>query len=416
MDAVAHDRVGSLSRTVLCVGPGELERRSPDGGRDPSGRTRVSYLNCVPSTPRRHVANGNRKPADQEMRFDLALAMNQSWETTLEIARTAERAGLHGLHTSDHLSGVTGEDADRDCFEAWSMLAALAASTQRLRLGVMVSGNTYRHPVILAKMAATIDHVSGGRVELGIGTSWSRGDHDSYGIPFPPYRERCEALAEALEIIHLLWSGSRSDFRGRHYTLHNAPFAPKPLQHLPPVTVGGSSDAVLSIVARNADCWNGTGSFAYISDRLAALDRQCDEIGRPRDAIRRSIFVRFEPTATDAEADAKLQKLIHHLESVGKAGEPTARYASPGEPAAEIARASLLVGTPSSISDQVARWRDLGIQQVVMLAPDPFPSHLVEAVATRLILDHASEPASHDVAISRSGGAAGVGPLRDESR
>lgn len=350
------------------------------------------------------------------MRFDLALGMNQSWKSTLAIARTAERAGLDGLHTSDHLSGVTGGSADRDCFEAWSLLAALAASTQRLRLGVMVSGNTYRHPVILAKMATTIDHVSEGRVELGIGTSWSRGDHEPYGIPFPLYRERCEALAEALEIIRLLWSGRRSDFNGSHYTLHNAPFAPKPLQRLPPVTVGGSSDAVLSIVARNADCWNATGSFAYISDRLAALDRQCDEIGRPRAAIRRSVFVRFEPTATDAEADAKLQQLIHHLESESKGGEPTARYASPGEPAAEIARASLLAGTPSSISDQVARWRDLGIQQIVMLAPDPFPSDLVEAVVERLILDHASEPASHGVAISRGGSAADVGSLRDEFR
>lgn len=324
------------------------------------------------------------------MRFDLALGMNQPWEIALEIARTAERAGLHGLHTSDHLSGVTSDDADRDCFEGWSLLAALAASTQRLRLGVMVSGNTYRHPVILAKMATTIDHVSGGRVELGIGTSWSRQDHEPYGIPFPPYRERCEALAEALEVIRLLWSGSRSDFKGRHYTLRDAPFAPKPLQSLPTVTVGGSSDAVLSIVARYADCWNATGSFAYISDRLAALDRRCEELGRPREAIRRSVFVRFEPTATDAEADAKLRKLIRHLESAIKGGEPTARYALPGELVAEIARASLLVGTPASISDQVARWRDLGIEQIVMLAPDPFPSRLVETVARRLIADHAS--------------------------
>lgn len=324
------------------------------------------------------------------MRFDLALGMNQSWGTTLEIARAAERAGIHGLHTSDHLSGVSSEDADRDCFEGWSLLAALAASTRRLRLGVMVSGNTYRHPVILAKMAATIDHVSGGRLDLGIGTSWSRQDHTPYGIPFPPYRERCEALAEALEVVRLLSTERRSDFEGRHYTLRDAPFAPKPVQSVLPVTVGGSSDAILSIIARHADGWNATGSFAYIADRLAALDRRCEEIGRSPGAIRRSVFVRFEPTATEEEADAKLQRLIRHLESASKGGEPTARYAVPGEPIAEIARASILTGTPASISDQVARWRSLGIQQIVMLAPDPFPSRLVEAVAARLIQDHES--------------------------
>ena len=162
-----------------------------------------------------------------------------TWSQWLAIARTCERLGFDGLLTSDHyLSVVTTEEPGSN--DAWTLLGALAASTERLRLGTMVSPVTFRLPAVLAKAATTVDRISNGRVQLGMGAGWWDLEHRSHGIPFPPAPERFEMLEEQLEIVHGLWSEDVFSFEGRYYALEECRFLPKPVQRPhPPIVVGG---------------------------------------------------------------------------------------------------------------------------------------------------------------------------------
>src|SRR5919197_335681 len=145
-----------------------------------------------------------------------------TWEQWLALADACERHGIEGLFRSDHYySGIGG--APKPCLDAWATLAALAARTERIRLGTLVSPVTFRHPAELAKVAVTVDHVSNGRVELGLGAGWNVREHEAFGFPFPETKERMDVLAEQLEIVHGLWTQERFDFEGRHYRLDGAP-------------------------------------------------------------------------------------------------------------------------------------------------------------------------------------------------
>jgi F420-dependent oxidoreductase-like protein len=205
-----------------------------------------------------------------------------TWPQWLAIARTCERLGFDALLTSDHyLSVVTTEDPGSN--DAWTLLGALAASTERLRLGTMVSPVTFRLPAVLAKAATTVDRVSGGRVELGMGAGWWDQEHRTHGIPFPATPERFEMLEEQLEIVHGLWSEDVFSFEGRYYALEECRFLPKPLQRPhPPIVLGGKGGPRLArLVARWADGFNRVGgtpdelraSFERVSDAVDRADR-----------------------------------------------------------------------------------------------------------------------------------------------
>ncbi|MCH2173833.1 TIGR03560 family F420-dependent LLM class oxidoreductase [Myxococcota bacterium] len=325
---------------------------------------------------------------EPSVRFDLAGTMTNSWDEVLVAARCVERVGFHGFHASDHLLPVAGADPGADFLEAWSCVSALAACTERIRLGVMVSGNTYRHPVMLAKIVTTIDHISRGRVELGIGTSWSEADHVAYGIPFPRFPQRVEALGEALEVIRALWTSPRSDYRGDYYQLVDAPFSPAPVQvpH-PPVMVAGSSDRVLALTARYADAWNAVGTPAYLMERGDALDRACHEAGRDPQQVRRSVWLQFRPTRSAEEAEGAISERARYLASAPRASDPSLRCAVPGETPEQIARGGVLAGTPEDIASQVRGWVDAGVRHLVMSTPRPFDTELFESVAERLLAE-----------------------------
>jgi F420-dependent oxidoreductase-like protein len=163
-----------------------------------------------------------------------------TWEQWCAIADACEQHGIDTLFRSDHYISM-GDEAANVAHDAWTTIAALAARTSRLRLGTLVSPVTFRAPALLANAAATADHVSGGRIELGIGAGWMEREHRAFGFPFPPTATRVEMFAEQLEIVHRLWTEDRVDFRGRHYTLEDAPGLPKPVQQPhPPILVGGS--------------------------------------------------------------------------------------------------------------------------------------------------------------------------------
>ncbi len=179
----------------------------------------------------------------------------------------AERAGWDGIWLSDHLMPASG-DSTAPVNESFTTLAALAATVPRLRLGHLVAGNTYRHPALVAKMAAGIDRISGGRFVLGLGAAWQQNEHDSYGIPFYTTPERMERLDEACRVIRCLLENQASTFRSRHFELHDAPLAPKPFQaHLPLLIGGGGEKLLLRIVARHADEWNVFASPRFFSTR-----------------------------------------------------------------------------------------------------------------------------------------------------
>lgn len=221
------------------------------------------------------------------MRFSF-WASSPSFEDTKSVCEHVERTGWDGIWLADHFM-PNAEDTSRPMPEAWTTLAALAAVIPRVRLGTLVTGNTYRHPAVLAKMAATVDHISGGRVVLGIGSGWQQNEHEKYGIPFHTVHGRLQRLEEACAIIKLLYSQDSSTFNGKFYNLQDAPLVPKPVQDKLPLLVGGGGEKVtLKIVAKYADEWNVWGDVDLLKHKMAILDRYCEEIGRDPTEIQRS--------------------------------------------------------------------------------------------------------------------------------
>jgi F420-dependent oxidoreductase-like protein len=205
-----------------------------------------------------------------------------SWDEWLALAAACESAGLDGLFRSDHYLSVIGRQ-DRISLDALTTLAGLAAHTDRIRLGTLVSPVTFRHPSVLAKSVATIDHISGGRVELGLGAGWNEAEHVAYGFAFPPMGTRMELLEEQLEIVVRLWSEDAVSFAGRHYTLDACPGLPKPLQHpRPPIIVGGGAGPrSVALAVRFAGEYNTLlASVDDCRERKARLVAACEAAGR----------------------------------------------------------------------------------------------------------------------------------------
>jgi F420-dependent oxidoreductase-like protein len=198
---------------------------------------------------------------------------------------------------NDHFMGLDSTPAG-PYLESWTLIAALAAQTQRLRIGVMVTDNTYRHPAVLAKMAATVDVISHGRLNFGIGTGWEPQQHRAYGIPLPEPGERIRRLAEACELIRRLWTEPQVTFEGRYYQLSQASCAPKPLQKpSPPFAIGGEGEQTLKVIARYADIWDcSVDSPEAYSQKSVVLENHCKAIGRDPASIVHSRHIPVDPS------------------------------------------------------------------------------------------------------------------------
>jgi len=221
-------------------------------------------------------------------RFCIVLGQRASWTELLARTRETESLGFDALFLVDHFYGLM--DVADPTHEAYTMLAALAPFTQRIRLGVMVCGNTYRNPAFLLKQAITVDHVSGGRVDFGVGAGWLQREHEAYGFPYPPAGERVDRFAEALEIWEQLQRNERTTFEGRHYQLLDAPFEPKSLQGgRLPLLIGASGKRMLRLVARHADMWNTTGTPDAAAEVNRRLDDACAAEGRDPSTLVRSV-------------------------------------------------------------------------------------------------------------------------------
>jgi len=224
-----------------------------------------------------------------------------TWEQWVALARTCEENGIESLFRSDHYIGFNAGDRDGS-LDCWTTLSALAAVTTTLRLGSLVSPVTFRHPSVLAKAVTTADHVSGGRVELGIGGGWMEREHEAYGFPFPETRVRMEMLAEQIEIVHREWTEDSFDFHGSHYTLERSTALPKPLQKPhPPLIVGGAArSGTLGPAVRWADEYNTTfPTDDEVEERRRRLLAECER--HERDPLRFSIMTTCIVGSDEAE-------------------------------------------------------------------------------------------------------------------
>jgi len=232
------------------------------------------------------------------MRYGLKLSQNATIGQLRDVWQIADESGFDHCWIMDHFATL-GPSDEGPIFEAWALLAGMAVATSRTRIGCSVTGNTYRHPAVLAKAAVTVDHLSGGRLEFGIGAGWAENEHTMLGLPFGTVADRADRLDEACQIILALWTQDRTTFTGKHYQLADAVAVPKPVQRPhPPIWIGGTGRRrTLRLAAQCADVWNSPGgSPDEVAELSAVLDQRCAEVGRDPGQVRRSVQVRV-PTA-----------------------------------------------------------------------------------------------------------------------
>jgi F420-dependent oxidoreductase-like protein len=275
------------------------------------------------------------------MRFSIWPNVSQPWADVLAIVRHAEATGWDGVYVADHFMGSGGEFGPDTTpnLEATGTLAALAVATERVRLGTLVLGNTYRHPAVLANWAATVDNVSDGRLLLGIGAGWQENEHEQYGIELPPPGERIERFEEACLVLKGLLRDERTTVGGKHYRLTDAVCEPKPVQRPLPILIGGKGDRMMGVVARHADEWNMWGLAGDIAERSAVLERRCEAIGRDPGTIKRSAQALVRLTDDRAQADAFL---------AGTGGR------------------AAIAGTTDDVLEAVAAWQAVGLDEVIV--------------------------------------------------
>ena len=205
------------------------------------------------------------------------------------VWRIADEAGFDHVWDFDHLASIGPAGPDRPIYDGWGLQAAMAEATSRVRIGCLVTGNTYRHPVVLAKLAVTVDHLSGGRLEFGIGAAWAEVEHSMYGIEGLDHR--VGRLSESLQIIRSLFTEERTNFEGRYYQLKDAIANPKPIQKPhPPIWIGASGEATLKLTARYADVWNISGGGPdVVAELVKKFDETCAGVGRDPYSVRRSL-------------------------------------------------------------------------------------------------------------------------------
>jgi F420-dependent oxidoreductase-like protein len=285
------------------------------------------------------------------MRVMLEGQEGHSYDDILRIACTSEKLGFGGMFRSDHWLPIMG-NRQLDATDAWATLAGLARDTSRIRFGTLVSPMTFRHPSELAKQAATIDQMSGGRLEVGFGTGWYEGEHVTYGVRFPPLKERFDRLEESLEVCSALWGAQESaTFTGRYYSIDRAPGRPKPVQRPLPIIIGGrGARRTPDLTARFAAEYNTGGSVKDWSERRARVVAACERVGRDPASVVYSWMTATVVGLTEADAWREAERRFRHAGRSGDVRAWVAEQQATGmvfgsaEQAAEKLSASLAAG------------------------------------------------------------------------
>ncbi len=293
-----------------------------------------------------------------------------SYADVVGIAREAEAVGFRALWVSDHL--LLGPDAvATDCLEAWTLLAALAVDTKTIRIGPMVTSQSYRNPALLAKIAAGVDQMSGGRVEFGIGAGWKEVEYKAYGYEYPDDPTRVTQLAETLEICTRLWTESKATYRGKHYRIEDAVSSPKPSQQPLPIWIGGTKPRVMRIAAKFAQWFNMSNPSQPAEPRIAELQRAlpeaCKAVGRDPATLKRSLFVQALVAPTRREVDEIAAELGSRAKTSG------AEWLK--------ARTALLAGTPDEVGERLRAIAAGGIDHANIMFPYKFEVAGVRALS-----------------------------------
>lgn len=294
------------------------------------------------------------------MHFGVNTGQATSWREIADMWRFLDReTKFQSAWLVDHfVPGETEDDARGEHLEGWSTLAALAASTERLRVGVLVTGVTYRNPALLAKMAATVDHISAGRLELGLGAAWHEVEHRMFGYAFPPIREREDRLEEAVQIIRLLFESQGAvSFQGKHYCLNDAVFEPRPLQRpRPPIVIGGDGEKrTLRTLARYGDVMDCGGTPDMLRHKIEVLERHCRDAGRDSREIEKG----YDGPIVVSDNQDHLNRLFPLIAAEYGLSE-------------DIVRREMPMGSAQHVREVVARYADAGIQRMVMPSQAPW--------------------------------------------
>jgi F420-dependent oxidoreductase-like protein len=240
-----------------------------------------------------------------------------TYDDILRCWQTCDELGFDSAFTFDHFIPIDGKPGP--CLEGWTLLAALAAQTKRLKVGVLVTGNTYRYPAVLAKMAATVDQVSHGRLILGMGAGWFEAEHTAYGIPFYTKGGRARRLVEAVQVVKALFTQDKATFTGKYYQLKDAPCDPKPVQRPhPPILIGGMGPKVIRpLAARQADIWNffAPDDPAQVKEILTGFDALCQKAGRDPAEVEKQTALR--PKEIAGRPAKEVQSRVRELAAAG---------------------------------------------------------------------------------------------------
>lgn len=293
------------------------------------------------------------------MRFCLMLEGQEgvTWDEWVAAAQAAERLGFEAIFTSDHYLSVMG-NRGRGSFDAWTNLAGLAAVTSTLRLGTLVSPVTFREPAVLAKAAVTVDHISRGRVEIGIGAGWWEEEHRTHGFAFPPVDERFGRLEEQLEIVHGLLTEDVLTYEGNHYTLRDVPFAPKGVQvpHPPIIVGGGGGPRLARLVSRWADEFNTVGvGPEEAGRRISGVRARLDRDGRDQTTLTTSVMTWCYVGATEAEAMDRIRRVFDRSMRAERFADEL-----------DELRATCVVGSADQAVERLRAYEAAGVQRIML--------------------------------------------------
>ena len=336
----------------------------------------------MPDVPNAGPA-GEGAAAGPPLRLGICL-WNQAleWSDVRDTARLADDLGYDHLWIWDHLLSIYGEPG-QPVFEAWSTLAALAASTERLHLGPLVTANMFRSPALLAKIVTTVDHISGGRVILGIGGGWFEEEHRSHAIDFGSgFGERLDRLDEAVGLIRALLAGEEVTSAGPYYPVQGLRHSPLPVRGSVPVLVGGRGKRkTLRTVARYADIWNSYGTPAELVEHDEVLRAHCAAVGRDESQIERSVQAKVVVRDSRAGAEAAFAAMLAQNRSIwggfGRQGEPDRvnRHVFPDPDSA------IWLGSPAELAELIAGYRAVGFGTVIAEIPAPYDRETIERLA-----------------------------------
>jgi len=297
-----------------------------------------------------------------------------TWEDWVRVARLVEETGLEGLFRSDHYTAIIRADAV--AHDAWTTLAGLAAVTERIRLGTLVSPATFRHPSVLARMSATVDHISGGRLDVGMGAGWYEREHLAHGFPFLDARRRFDLFAEQVEVVVRSWTEERFDHAGPAYELRDQAALPRPLQRPhPPLVLGGTvRPRFAALAARFASEVNTLGAANdELRERKARLDRACEEAGRDPSTLGFSVMTACFVGRDRAEVVERLGAFL----ALRGEGEP--------EAVLEQRRDRWLVGTAEEVAARIEELRGLGVTRIFLQHLNHGDDDMVRLVGDRLL-------------------------------